>query len=85
MPDSLQFTRCLENTSGEKRKKRGRREREEGREKGSSNWLPSIMLMRLSLGVKEKKSGCQKILPERERERERHTDTKKNLSFLVRH
>ena len=23
MPDSLQFTRCLEKTSGEKRKKRG--------------------------------------------------------------
>ena len=40
MPDSLQFTRCLEKTSGEKRKKRGRREREEGREKGSSNRLP---------------------------------------------
>ena len=36
------------------------------------------MLMRISLGVKEKKSGCQKILPERERE-------KKKLSFLVRH
>ena len=36
------------------------------------------MLMRISLGVKEKKSGCQKILPEREREREK-------LSFLVRH
>ena len=73
MPDSLQFTRCLEKTSGEKRKKRGRREREEGREKGSSssNWLPSIMLMRLSLGVKEKKSGCQKILLEREREKKK--------------
>ena len=36
------------------------------------------MLMRISLGVKEKKSGCQKILLERERE-------KKKLSFLVRH
>ena len=36
------------------------------------------MLMRISLGVKEKKSGCQKILSEREREREK-------LSFLVRH
>ena len=33
MPDSLQFTRCLEKTRGEKRKKRGegRGEREEGR------------------------------------------------------
>lgn len=42
MPDSLQFTWCLEKTSGEKRKKRGegRGEREEGRQKGSSNWLP---------------------------------------------
>ena len=27
------------------------------------------MLMRISLGVKEKKSGCQEILPEREREK----------------
>ena len=33
------------------------------------------MLMRISLGVKEKKSGCQKILPERERERERERET----------
>ena len=35
------------------------------------------MLMRISLGVKEKKSGCQEILPEREREK------KTKLSFLV--
>ena len=27
------------------------------------------MLMRISLGVKEKKSGCQEILPERGREK----------------
>lgn len=78
MPDSLQFTWCLEKTSGEKRKKRGegRGEREEGRQKGSSNWLPYIMLMKISFGVSEKKSGCQEMLPARE------SEEKKKKAFI---
>ena len=36
------------------------------------------MLMRISLGVKEKKSCCQEILPEREWKKK-----EKKLSFLV--